>query len=118
VEVQLDDHSAFESRKIQADSADDVAVTYVAGYRRADQDLKDLQAEVPSATVEPGVLPEDIRAAALHLVLARVRVAADGMLGIQGKEQQVGRNTLRVTGVDPAFERRTLRQLDRYKKRI
>jgi len=119
VEVLADDYSAFESRKIQAESADDVAMTYVAGYRRADQSLADLQAEVPSATVEPGVLPEDIRNVALRLVLFEVAETADDILGLGQREQAIGTgNALTVRGRDSGFQMRELRKLDTYKRRI
>jgi len=45
-----------EPRKIYGD-ADDVRVDYIAGFRREDQTLSDLQQEVPAATVEPEPLP-------------------------------------------------------------
>jgi hypothetical protein len=107
-----------EPRKIYGD-ADDVRVDYIAGFRREDQALSDVQQEVPAATVEPEPLPGDIADVTIRLVLYYVGETADATLGIGQKEQAVGTgNALTVRGRDPAFVAREMGRLDTYKRRI
>ena len=107
-----------ESRKIYGD-ADDVRIDYIAGFRREDQTLSDVQQEVPAATVEPEPLPRDIADVTIRLVLYYVGETADATLGIGQKEQSIGTgNALTVRGRDPAFVAREMGRLDTYKRRI
>lgn len=118
VEVLTDDYSRLDDRKIEGDTGD-VLIEYVAGHIRADQDLTDVQAEIPDATETPPALPTDIRNACIRLVLYEVAETADDTLGLGQKEQAIGgANTLTVRGRDPQFYARELRKLDRYKRRI
>jgi hypothetical protein len=109
----------FDGTQVTKDDREPVQVTYVAGYRRADQALSDLPTGSGEAldglTVAPDALPADVRSVALRIVMARMVEVASGTLG-RGREVAIGTNDLvRVEGTDPQFERRELAKLSSYK---
>jgi len=48
------------------------AITYYAGYRRSEQTLADLQTILPSLSVLPGKMPNEIRGAAIEGVIYKL----------------------------------------------
>jgi hypothetical protein len=117
-EVLTDGYTRFDKQKVAGD-ADSLRVSYIAGYLRQDQEISDLQGQVPQATETPPTLPGDITDVALRLVLYYVSETGAGSLGLGQKEQAVGSgNALTVRGQDPAFVTREMSRLDRYKRRI
>lgn len=111
-------------------------VTYFAGYRRSDQDLDILSAApdpddpdvTPLAllTTLPKVLPRNVQAVCLELVLARLFKASNKQYGTGTTRRQVGGGTVggvvvgghmtTVQAVDPTFEKETLKRLHVYKR--
>lgn len=99
---------------IDIDAHDDgvmpVNVDVFAGYRRADQDLAALQTEHPTLTVLPPVLPAIVRRTAVELVLHRITMAENKLLGGMSRRQVVAGSTITVERADPNFERRLIRE--------
>lgn len=103
-------------RRLFAPVRSDAEVTYYAGYRRKDQTLEDVQAEVPGVTKEPPVLPAAIRAACVELVLHRLFQAENKQYGTGQTRQNIGGQNVTVSSTDTEFTRRTLKRLHSHKK--
>ena len=104
----------------------DVEIRYVAGYRRADQDLAALQAAtdpddasvMPLAdlTVLPPLVPGAVRGACLELVLHRLFQAEGKQLGTGQTRQQIGSGQMAtVQSVDRGFVERVLKRLSTHR---
>ena len=88
-------------------------VKVFAGYRRRDQDIAALQAELATLTVLPPQLPGKIRKAAAELALHRLFAAESKQFGTGRRMQQVGSGSMvTVESVDRHFEERVLSQLE------
>lgn len=101
--------------KVDADDADPGSYTYFAGYRRQDQDLSALQAELSDLTTLPDVLPPDIRRCAFALATYELVRAAEGTIG-RRRVQTSGPVSITVDSADRGFPERELKRIDNYRK--
>ena len=84
------------------------AVTYRAGYKRSDQTLSTLTAEISGLTTAPGNLPSDIRGAAIEVVLYLFFERRHGP-GVQTKVMNPAVQTTTIQAPDPRFIDRVIR---------
>ena len=118
-------HAASRAQFI-ADWPSDREISYVAGYRRADQDLGVLKAAkdpddegqtpLSGLTVLPPLLPGAIRGVCLELVLHRLFAAENKQFGTGQTRKQIGTGQMAtVKSVDRTFAARTLGRLSTYR---
>lgn len=101
--------------KTNDEDADAGTFEYFAGYRRQDQDLSALQAELSDLTTLPDVLPPDIRRCAFALATYELVRAAEGTIG-RRRVQTSGPVSITVDSADRGFPERELKRIDNYRK--
>lgn len=93
-------------------------VDYYAGYRREDQGLSGLQSKdgLSGLTVEPPVLPAQIRSTTIRIALHRLQAMLGEGYGLGSRSLQVGQGqTITTAQVDEGFVQRELESLSRYR---
>jgi hypothetical protein len=114
------DVSAFEILEdghligLDLDNHDDgtlpVNLDVFAGYRRSDQNLEALQAELATLTATPDVLPAIVRRTASELVLRRLTLAETKMLAGISRTQVVAGQTVTVDRPEQGIDRQLIRE--------
>lgn len=89
-------------------------VDYFAGYRRADQALADLQAELPDLDTLPEILPGDINRVAFRLVMYELSQAKQNSFAVQTRTQVVGQTQTEITKERATYYEDELSKLDGY----
>lgn len=119
VEVETSDISIrHDDRQFLRSSRKNVQIDYFAGWKRRDQDLSDLQGELPDLDTEPENVPQDIRRTAVMLTLYYIGTSEHGA-GIGQISHTVGASgSITVDGPDPSFERRQLKRISGYKNKV
>jgi hypothetical protein len=118
VEVVTIGYDVRGLNKVSTESAEAVAVEYIAGYRKEGDDLPAVQAEVSEVTVLPPVLPHDIQGVCIRLVLHRLLEAKDGLTGRTEKTETIGSQSTATKAMDRQYIQDQLDSISRHRRRV